>query len=125
MPSHFHWIVEIESTFGTISDIMRDIKKFSAWEIMAALEQDGRNDLMQMFELKAKGYNDQSRKFWMPRFDDEAMRNMVMLRTKLDYIHNNPVEAQLVKNPEDYKYSSSRNYILGDQSVLNVYTDWF
>jgi hypothetical protein len=29
---------------------------------------------------------------------------------KLDYIHNNPVRAGIVENPEDYLYSSARNY---------------
>ncbi len=29
---------------------------------------------------------------------------------KVEYIHNNPVRAGIVYNPEDYKYSSARNY---------------
>jgi len=29
---------------------------------------------------------------------------------KLNYIHNNPVKANLVVNPEDYMHSSARNY---------------
>jgi hypothetical protein len=31
-------------------------------------------------------------------------------KQKLDYIHNNPVEAGIVDNPEEYVYSSARNY---------------
>jgi len=29
---------------------------------------------------------------------------------KLDYIHNDPVRAGIVENPEDYLYGSARNY---------------
>ena len=29
---------------------------------------------------------------------------------KLKYIHDNPVEGMLVTNPEDYLFSSARNY---------------
>jgi hypothetical protein len=29
---------------------------------------------------------------------------------KLEYIHNNPVEELIVKRPEDYYFSSARNY---------------
>ena len=29
---------------------------------------------------------------------------------KLKYIHNNPVRAAIVEKPEDYRYSSARNY---------------
>ena len=125
MPSHFHWIVEINRQFGTISDIMRDIKKYSAWDILSALETDGRKDMLRLFRIEARKHYDQKRKFWMKRFDDEAMRNAGMLKTKLEYIHYNPVKALLAENPEDYKYSSARNYVHGDHSVMFVDTDWF
>ena len=125
MPSHFHWIIEVNPQFGTVSDIMRDIKKYSAWDLMKALEKDHQDDLIRLFEQESKGYPKQKRKFWMKRFDDEVIRNPEMFRTKLEYIHYNPVKADLVKEAEQYKYSSARNYILGDQSVLYVETTWF
>ena len=101
MPSHWHWIVTIDRTKGTLSDIMRDIKKYSAWDLMDMLEKEGRNDLLETFARNAQEYPDQKRKLWMPRFDDEAIRNREMFKTKLDYIHNNPVSAGLVYKPED------------------------
>lgn len=33
-----------------------------------------------------------------------------MMEQKLNYIHQNPVKAGIVENPEDYLYSSARNY---------------
>jgi putative transposase len=123
MPTHFHWIVQIEPNRGTISDIMRDIKKFTAWDVMEALEHDGRDALLRLFKQKAVGLQ-QRRKFWMSRFDDEFIRNREMILTKLEYIHNNPLKAGLAVNQEDYKYSSARNYILRDHSILQVETDW-
>lgn len=33
-----------------------------------------------------------------------------MAHQKLDYIHNNPVEAGFVNNPEDFIYRSARDY---------------
>ena len=47
-----------------------------------------------------------------------------MLWTKIKYIHNNPVEAGIVMKPKDFKYSSARNYILDEQSVLYVEKSW-
>ncbi|HNW97084.1 MAG TPA: hypothetical protein PKK00_01575 [Bacteroidales bacterium] len=41
------------------------------------------------------------------------------IQEKLDYIHNNPVKAAIVQHPEDYLYSSARNYAEMD-SVLEV-----
>jgi hypothetical protein len=47
-----------------------------------------------------------------------------MLWTKIKYIHNNPIRAGIVEKAEEYKYSSARNYIYGDQSILFVELSW-
>jgi putative transposase len=124
MPSHFHWIVEVNLSHGSVSDIMRDIKKYSAWDLMEAIEHDGQTSLLKLFMESAQKNKSQRRKFWMSRFDDEVIQNEAMLLTKLDYIHNNPVKAGLVENPEDYRFSSARNYSMDDHSVIKVKTDW-
>ena len=47
-----------------------------------------------------------------------------MLWTKLNYIHNNQVEAGFIESSKDYKYSSARNYIEKDHSTIFVDTSW-
>ena len=37
---------------------------------------------------------------------------------KLEYIHNNPVDAGIVEKAEEYIYSSARNYYYGKQCGL-------
>lgn len=125
MPSHFHRVVEVDPAFGTISDIMRDIKKHCAWDLLEALRSDRRNDLIRIFEDAASECDDQRLKVWMDRFDAEVIRNEDMLRTKLEYIRNNPVKAGLVAKAEEYRFSSARNYISNDHSILRVKTDWY
>jgi hypothetical protein len=39
-----------------------------------------------------------------------ALYDVKILHQKLDYIHNNPVQAGFVDKAEDYLYSSARNY---------------
>jgi putative transposase len=119
MPSHFHWIVETNTKYGTISDIMRDIKKYSAWDILEYLTKTN-SKYLDSFSRAAIGYKDQSRKFWMKRFDDVAIRNERMFWEKLHYIHKNPVKSGLIERSEDYKYSSARNYICNDHSIIEV-----
>jgi hypothetical protein len=43
---------------------------------------------------------------------------------KLNYIHNNPVEKGYVEAPEDWIYSSARNYMRNDQSIIFVDTEY-
>jgi REP element-mobilizing transposase RayT len=124
MPTHFHWLLEVNPLYGTLSDVMRDIKKYSAWDIMDELHQTGDRGYLKRFAKAAAQAAGQKRKFWMKRFDDAYIRNDAMFGSRLDYIHSNPVKAGLVDLPENYIYSSARNYILRDHSVLDVATDW-
>ena len=59
----------------------------------------------------------------MPRFDDVLIHSKEQYEIKLNYIHNNPVKRGLVQRPEDWLYSSARNYLLGDHSIIRVDTD--
>ena len=124
MPTHFHWIVKLKPHSGSISDIMRDIKKFTAWQIFDWIEKENDLELDYFFRREARNIKGQDRKLWASRFHDAVIRNQKMLWTTLRYIHNNPVEAGLSDKPEDYKFSSARNYILSDHSVLFVDTGY-
>ncbi len=42
-----------------------------------------------------------------------------MMQQKLDYLHNNPVEEGIVDNPEDYLYSSARDYA-GEKGLIEI-----
>ena len=123
MPTHFHWIIEVDNKSENISGIMRDIKKFTAWQIFDELENKDEVKLLDLFKDAASGFKDQEKKLWMKRFDDEVIRDQKMFWTKLNYIHKNPVKSGLVLKAEDYKYSSARNYAFNDHSVLDVNTE--
>jgi len=118
MPSHFHWITSIDINKGSISDIMRDIKKYSAWDIFEHLKNNNSKYLQNFYKAANPG-NGQKMKFWMKRFDDEVIKNKEMLLSRISYIHNNPIKAGLVERPEEYAYSSARNYY-GLSSLINV-----
>ena len=52
----------------------------------------------------------------------EISRNSV-LQQKMNYIHNNPINAKLVKRPEDYLHSSFASYLSGEPQ-FNFLTLW-
>ncbi|WP_423129760.1 hypothetical protein [Gaoshiqia sp. Z1-71] len=45
------------------------------------------------------------------------------LEEKMEYIRNNPVKAELVANPEEYLYSSARDYA-GEKGLVNIEFVW-
>ncbi|MEW6050788.1 MAG: hypothetical protein AB1644_06970 [Candidatus Zixiibacteriota bacterium] len=54
----------------------------------------------------------------MARFDDVAIYTDHQFRTKLNYVHNNPVKAGLVTSPELYPFSSARAWYLREDDGL-------
>jgi len=49
-------------------------------------------------------------KFWQDRYDDLLLKSERQFRTKLNYIHYNPVRAGLVELPGEWIYSSYRDW---------------
>ncbi|MCX6345565.1 MAG: transposase [Armatimonadetes bacterium] len=47
-----------------------------------------------------------------------------VLRTKVDYIHRNPLRKELVLNPEDWLHSSFRQLVMGEIGAAFVCDDW-
>jgi hypothetical protein len=48
---------------------------------------------------------------WQGRFFDRALRTVKEYLETVEYIHMNPVRRELVKRPEDWKWSSVHEYI--------------
>jgi REP-associated tyrosine transposase len=47
---------------------------------------------------------------WQARYFDFILRRVGDFWDKLEYIHNNPVEARLAKRPQDWQWSSAAHY---------------
>ncbi|MGO9463715.1 MAG: hypothetical protein ACLQIB_24200 [Isosphaeraceae bacterium] len=60
---------------------------------------------------------------WQEGSQPEMIEADVMLRQKLECIHNNPVKRGYVSDPTHWRYSSARNYA-GIESLVAVTTDW-
>jgi hypothetical protein len=58
-------------------------------------------------------------KIWQDGNDAKEIHSVDFLDEKMNYIHNNPVRAELVANPEDYLYSSARDYA-GEKGLINI-----
>ena len=49
-------------------------------------------------------------KFWQDGNHAEIINNPELFYKMLNYIHQNPVKTMIVEKPEDYLFSSTRNY---------------
>ena len=113
MSSHAHLI--IGSNDKRIEDIVRDLKRHTSKEILKAIEanpQESRKDwMLWMFERAGKrNPNNKTYQFWQQNNHPIELFDNAIMEQKLDYIHNNPVEAGIVNEPEHYIYSSAKDY---------------
>ena len=61
----------------------------------------------------------QKYKFWENEYHPVELFSSAVIDQKLDYIHNNPVKEGFVDKPEEYVYSSARDYC-GVKGLLEV-----
>ena len=113
MSSHIHMIIGTNG--DKLENIMRDMKKHTSIELRKAIEQhpgESRREWMLWMMERAGKKNSQNSDFQLWQQDNHPIElfDDKILHQKLDYIHNNPVEAGIVENPEDYLYSSARDY---------------
>ncbi len=89
LPDHWHAILFPRHPL-TISEAMESIKVASTKLINRARGELGL--------------------LWQGRFFDRALRTVQEYHEKVEYIHRNPVTAGLVSRPEDWRWSSVRDY---------------
>ncbi len=119
--NHIHFVIYFEEE-NRLSDYMRDFKKFTSRTIRDHLLKN-HTDLATSIVYEKRH---QFFKIWDDRYDDVIICTREVCETKINYIHENPVKAGLVQNPEDYRYSSATFYLTDNkQSSLLDYRDVF
>ncbi len=120
LENHLHLIASADELAKEIGDF----KSFTARTILDHLS--GRNDatiLGQLRREKDAHKRDRPFQLWQEGSHPQIIQDDTMMRQKLEYIHNNPVKRGYVDLPEQWRYSSARNY-LGLPGLLPVERDW-
>jgi REP element-mobilizing transposase RayT len=123
MPDHIHLLIWPQGT-SRVAEIMRDFKKFTAVRIIRQAEVEDRADWLAAFQQAGSQTGRSSNKVWQDSYWDTNIYTEKFLRQKLNYIHLNPVRAGLVEGPAEYPYSSYRNYMNGDESLIEIDRGW-
>ncbi|GEO05708.1 hypothetical protein AAE02nite_33720 [Adhaeribacter aerolatus] len=118
-----HLIVSAGEGFG-LSAILRDFKKFTSSTILKAIEQNPqesrRNWMLWLFKATGeKNSKNTKYQFWQQDNHPIALESNRFKEEKLYYLHQNPVAAGLVAEPEHYIYSSATDYA-GGKGLINI-----
>ena len=104
MPSHIHLLLG----FQNISDLSKYVQTFKSIT-SRQIKQSCLPDLV-----------DNEYKLWKPRFDDLIIASDHQLKTKMEYIHNNPVKAGLVEQAEDWLFSSALDWLTDRKGLIRI-----
>ena len=121
MPSHLHMI--ISNNDEELSATLRDFKKMTNKKIVEEIKQineSRREWLLRAFSSAAQKLKRiTAYKLWKDGNHPIELDSASLIREKLDYIHRNPVEEEIVDEPEHYWYSSARDYA-GSKGLIDV-----
>jgi putative transposase len=107
MPEHVHLLVS-EPEASLLAKAMQMLKKNVSIEARKkGMDQGGK------------------RHFWLERYFDHNVRNEDGFITQLKYIHRNPVKRGLCAAKVDWKWSSFRDWALGEMGVVEVESEIF
>jgi len=113
MHSHLHLICRAAEGYR-LSDILRDFKKFTSKKIVKQIEDEPESRREWLLPLLHKYCEhlkrEQNYKLWQDGNHAKVIYTNEFFYEKLNYIHQNPVLDMVVEKPEEYLFSSARNY---------------
>jgi len=105
--NHIHFI----ATTDRFSDELRNFKSFTVKRILRLFKLSGSSFYLDLMRFSKKTHKtDQTYQVWQEGSHPIAMTDEKVLRQKIEYIHFNPVRRGYVDQPEDWRYSSARDY---------------
>jgi len=120
MSNHIHLVARAKGSYK-MTAILRDMKKFTSKQILQEIQEGSesrRSWLLQVMKQSAKE-NSKKQNYQLWRNDNHpiVLYSNAVIEQKINYIHQNPVVSGLVFHPEDYVYSSARDYS-GEEGLL-------
>jgi putative transposase len=122
MPSHVHLIFWARD--NNPSTLLKELKTYTSKQLQKAIaehNQESRKEWMLWLMERAclKNSNVKHRQFWQQHNKPIELWSAAVIDQKIDYIHNNPVEAGFVLEPEHWKYSSAIDFS-GGKGLLEI-----
>ncbi|HRK55095.1 MAG TPA: hypothetical protein PK185_14340 [Cyclobacteriaceae bacterium] len=125
MPNHLHAVIGFKNTKKSVNSIIGNGKRFMAYELVKKLRHQGNELLLEKLNSLVNETDRRRAKqheVFEPSFDWKECLDSDFIEQKLNYFHNNPLQEhwKLADNPEDYKHSSAKFYMHGEQGIYPV-----
>lgn len=124
MSNHLHLVVGRKKDIK-IEDIIRDFKKYTSVRICRSIEaNENERRRSWMLDLFSKAASESGKHvkyvFWQNQYHPIELDTNELMDQKLEYVHNNPVKAEIVDKAEEYLFSSARDYYKNEKGPIEI-----
>lgn len=120
LENHLHLV-------AAAADLAKQIANFKSYTarqmIDFLLARNAIHLLEQLAYYKSRHKQDRDYQLWQEGSHPALIQGIEMMRQKIEYIHNNPVQRGYVDLPIHWRYSSARNYA-ELEGLIPVTTKW-
>jgi putative transposase len=119
MTNHLHLIAKCSEPYQ-LSAAISSFKRYTTKVFLEMIEYEKRSYIQWAFKNSFSKKEHAERQIWRRENHAVFLESEFFLIQKANYIHNNPVMKEFVDRPEDWKYSSAKERIIGDAGVLKL-----
>jgi len=116
MADHFHLILNPRD--GDIKGFCAALKSLTAKKLVEVTGD-------KRFMRKKPDKDGSIHQVWQESFKSFPLWSLFMIWQKINYIHNNPLQANLVASAKDYPWSSFRAFYFDSEEPLAIDHDWW
>jgi putative transposase len=119
MPTHLHATV-FDKDFDNdrLKQTLDDMRKYTGRQLADHCGQKMPQAFSDVF--RAQAGKDRERRFWQPTQHPIGLFTNKVFEQKVNYIHWNPCWKGLVRNPEDWRFSSAGFWMKGWESDVQL-----
>ena len=120
LENHLHMVLSSDDLHKS----MESFKKFTAVEILKLLHKNNVTSILdQLAFYKKAHHNEKSFQVWEEGYQPKLLQNDMMMKSKIDYIYQNPVKRGYVEEAKYWRYSSAVDYE-GMNGLLEIERFW-
>ena len=123
MNNHLHVILYLQKGSPLIKDVIGEAKRLMSYAIVNRLKKLNEIELLKQLQNAVTDYEYKKgirQKVFEDSFDGKECFTYDFIQQKLNYMHNNPVKAELVECSEKFTHSSAKFYLTGEQGIYPV-----
>ncbi len=122
MPEHVHLLIWPRSEIYSISEILLSVKQSVSRKALLYLRE---NDPQELKAMATRQKHTRYR-FWQDGGGyDRNITSRKTLLSSIDYIHNNPLRRELASKPEDWQWSSFREFCGSGKGIIPLNLESF